>query len=82
MLDGVECEGTGCGDVWMIFECLILRFFSLAGMRSFACPAICCAVDGGAGALVMSLPSISALWKGGEGSAGGFSSGGGMRSWY
>lgn len=51
-----------------------------AGMGSFLG---CCAMDGGTGAFAMSLPSTSALWKGGEGSSGGFaSSGAGMRSWY
>lgn len=57
-------------------------FASVTGMGGFAGPAVCGVVDGGAGALAMSLPSTSALWKGGEGSAGGFSSGGVMRSWF
>ncbi|KAG0586327.1 hypothetical protein KC19_2G082900 [Ceratodon purpureus] len=53
-----------------------------AGMGSFACPAVCGAMDGGAGAWSMSL-GTSALWKGGEGGVGGgFSSSGGMRSWF
>lgn len=52
-------------------------------MGSLSFLTVRCGVDGGAGALAMSVLSpTSALWKGGGGSADRFSSSGGMRSWY
>lgn len=50
------------------------------GMGSFLG---CCVMDGGMGVFVMLLFFILVLWKGGEGSFGGFVfSGVGMWSWY
>lgn len=43
---------------------------------------VCGVVDGGVGVLVMLLFFILVLWKGGEGSVGGFFFGGVMWSWY